>query len=270
MTSSERLPPAKERFEMEQNRNNQHGEGASVPAIASRNATTGRGDRAPRASDVVETQNSQGGRGNLYQEVTARIIADLEAGRVPWVQPWNGASPGAPGMPTNAVTARRYSGINVIILWGAAIEHGYTCQRWLTFRQALALGGSVKRRERGTVVVYVDRFVPEDERRRAADAGDEARTVAFLKSFTVFNVDQCEGLPDTHRRPEATIEPEPIEPQLEALILAIRVDIRVGGTRACYNWHADRIDVPPRADQLVSHRPARAGPRQWVSRPLGA
>src|SRR3546814_14627347 len=68
-------------------------------------------------------------RVNLYDEVTAKIIAELEGGRIPWVQPWgtpNGqGAAAAPGLPRNAVTGRAYSGVNVLILWGALFEHGY-------------------------------------------------------------------------------------------------------------------------------------------------
>ena len=101
-------------------------------------------------------------------EITDRIIAELEAGRLPSVQPWGASGTGAAvGMPRNAATGRRYSGINVLILWGAAIERGYSGQAWLTFRQALGLGGNVRKGERGTTVVYADRFIPEAERERA-------------------------------------------------------------------------------------------------------
>ena len=107
-------------------------------------------------------------RSSLYDDITKKIIAELEAGRVPWVQPWETAAAKAPlAMPKNAATARQYSGINVLILWGSVIEHGFPGQSWLTFRQALALGGNVRNGERGTSVVYADRFVPDDEKRRA-------------------------------------------------------------------------------------------------------
>jgi N-terminal domain of anti-restriction factor ArdC len=83
-------------------------------------------------------------RTSLYQEITDKIIGELEAGRVPWVQPWGTAAAQAPlAMPKNAATERHYSGINVLILWGAVIEHGFAGQSWLTFRQALGLGGNV-------------------------------------------------------------------------------------------------------------------------------
>ena len=136
-------------------------------------------------------------RTSLYQEITDKIIAELEAGRAPWVQPWGTAAAKAPlAMPRNASTHRRYSGINVLILWGAVIERGFSSQSWLTFRQALGLGGNVRKGERGTTVVYADRFTPEDERRRAEQTGDEPGAIPFLKRFTVFNTDQCEGLPE--------------------------------------------------------------------------
>ena len=107
-------------------------------------------------------------RASLYTEITDKIIAELEAGRIPWVQPWGTAAIKAPlAMPRNASTQRGYSGINVLILWDAVIEHGFSGQSWLTFRQALGLGGHVRKGERGTTVVYADRFTPDDERRRA-------------------------------------------------------------------------------------------------------
>ena len=125
-------------------------------------------------------------RASLYDEITDKIIAELEAGRVPWVQPWGTAAAKAQvAMPRNASTDRQYSGINILILWGAVIERGFTGQSWLTFRQALSLGGHVRKGERGTTVVYADRFVPKDEKRRAHEDGDEAQAIPFLKRFTV-------------------------------------------------------------------------------------
>ena len=126
-------------------------------------------------------------RASLYTEITDKIIAELEAGRIPWVQPWGTAAIKAPlAMPRNASTQRGYSGINVLILWGAVIEHGFSGQSWLTFRQALGLGGHVRKGERGTTVVYADRFVPRGERQHAAETGEEPGTIPFLKRFTVF------------------------------------------------------------------------------------
>ena len=184
-------------------------------------------------------------RASLYDEITGKIIRELEAGRAPWVQPWGTASAKAPlAMPKNAATSRRYSGINVLILWGAVIERSFAGQSWLTFRQALALGGHVRKGERGTSIVYADRFVPAGERRRASEAGEEAQAIAFLKRFTVFNTDQCDGLPADI----ATTAPPPvpglIEPRVESLIKATGIDFRIGGNRAFYVPTEDYVQVP--------------------------
>jgi antirestriction protein ArdC len=187
-------------------------------------------------------------RANLYDEITNKIVAELEAGRVPWVQPWGTATAKAPlAMPKNASTGRQYSGVNVLILWGAVIEHGFTGQSWLTFRQALSLGGHVRKGERGTTVVYADRFIPDDEKKRAAETGEDAQAIPFLKRFTVFNTDQCDELPAEI----ATVAPPPppsmIEPQVEALIKATGIDFLIGGNRAFYFPSEDYVQVPPPA-----------------------
>ncbi len=185
-------------------------------------------------------------RATFYAEITDKIIAELEAGRVPWVQPWGTAAAKAPlAMPRNAATHRPYSGINVLILWGAVVERGFSGQSWLTFRQALGLGGHVRKGERGATVVYADRFTPEDERRRAERIGEEPGAIPFLKRFTVFNVDQCDGLAEEI----ATAAPPPPEtlilPQAEALIAATGADFRIGGARAFYHPGEDFAQVPP-------------------------
>lgn len=185
-------------------------------------------------------------RASLYIEITNKIIAELEAGCIPWVQPWGTAAVKAPlSMPCNASTRRTYSGINVLILWGAVIERGFSGQRWLTFRQALGLGGHVRKGERGTAIVFADRFVPEDERQRAAEVGEEARAIPFLKRFTVFNIDQCEGIPDDIAASTVRLPPDQIAPQAEALIAATGADFRIGGAHAYYNTTSDFVQVPP-------------------------
>lgn len=185
-------------------------------------------------------------RASLYTEITDKIIAELEAGRIPWVQPWGTAAIKAPlAMPRNAATQRGYSGINVLILWGAVIEGGFSGQGWLTFRQALGLGGHVRKGERGTTVVYADRFTPDDERRRAAEAGEEPGAIPFLKRFTVFNTDQCDGLPDEIATAAPPPPPGLVEPKVEALIKATGITFRIGGDRAFYAPVEDYVQVPP-------------------------
>jgi antirestriction protein ArdC len=140
-------------------------------------------------------QTSGESRLSLYEEVTARIVAEMEKGVVPWVRPWSRSA--APlGLPRSAATRKAYSGINILILWDAVIRRGFAAQEWLTFRQALSLGGHVRKGERGTVICYADSFiVPKAERERAQTGGDDPSRVPFLKRFTVFNVEQCDGLP---------------------------------------------------------------------------
>ncbi|MCK1594300.1 DUF1738 domain-containing protein [Bradyrhizobium sp. 147] len=185
-------------------------------------------------------------RASLYDEITNKIIAELEAGGVPWVQPWGSAAAKAQlALPKSAATGRQYSGINILILWGAATEHAFTGQSWLTFRQALLLGGHVRKCERGTTVVYANRFVPADEKRRASESGEEAQAIAFLKRFTVFNSDQCEGLPSEITTTAPPPPPGLIEPRVEKLIKATSIDFRIGGNRAFYVPAEDYVQVPP-------------------------
>ncbi|ACL62441.1 ArdC family protein [Methylobacterium nodulans] len=196
-----------------------------------------------RASSPARSTRTE--RASLYREITDKIIAQLEAGCVPWVQPWStGPGTAAVTMPRNAASTRAYSGINVMLLWAAAIENGYATQRWLTFRQALSLGGCVRRGEHGTTVVYADRFTPEDERQRADRDGDQARQIAFLKRFTVFNVAQCDGLPTEMLVPAPPRE-DLILPRFRALMEASGVTIRIGGHMSFYRPADDVIVLPP-------------------------
>jgi antirestriction protein ArdC len=191
-------------------------------------------------------------RVSLYEEVTATIIAQLEEGIFPWVQPWSAAAAGV-GLPRNAVTGRPYSGINVLILWGAVIEGGYAAQDWLTFRQALAAGGCVRKGERGRTIFYADRFTPKDQsgHEQVNDAADAARSIPFLKRFTVFNVAQCDGLPERFTAEPAPLCAESIGHQphnaAEELIAATGADFRVGGGEAYYSPIGDYVQVPPQA-----------------------
>lgn len=222
-------------------------------ASSKRSAKTGR--RTPAGS---------ADRASLYEDVTRRVIAELEAGRLPWVQPWRacgapgGSDPG-PGLPRNAISHSAYSGINVLTLWGAVIARGYRSQNWLTFRQAQQAGGCVRKGERGTTVVYANRFVPRDadtgEAQRhdqRADGGSppdygapRRRAISFLKRFTLFNVAQCDGLPDGLAADPAPLPEREIIPVAEACIAASGIDLRIGGAHAFYAPAHDYVQVPP-------------------------
>ncbi|MBS0220355.1 MAG: DUF1738 domain-containing protein [Proteobacteria bacterium] len=206
-------------------------------------------ERAPTAGQCPA-------RGSLYQEVTNRIVADLERGRVPWVRPW-GQNPARVGLPRNAASGRPYSGINILILWEAMLAAGWPTQRWLTFRQAQDLSGTVCKGARGTTVFYAAKFVPKQrgaEGRPENDGTDDPpkrpdqpRAVPFLKRFTVFNIAQCEGLPDElQANPVATSEGKRLA-NADALISATGADLRMGGQGAFYSPNGDYIVVPPLA-----------------------
>jgi antirestriction protein ArdC len=113
---------------------------------------------------------------SLYEEITARIIADLEGETFPWAQPWGqprgaGQQNAALGLPRNAATGKSYSGINILILWGRLFDEGFPCQSWLTFRQAISLGGTVRKGEHGVSVCYADKFIPKRQASADADCG---------------------------------------------------------------------------------------------------
>ncbi|WP_279483564.1 ArdC family protein [Aureimonas sp. SK2] len=134
-------------------------------------------------------------RTSIYETVTNKIISDLESGILPWTQPWQ-SGVGKPGFsfPANATTGANYTGINVLLLWMHGAEMRFPTQRWLTFKQAEAAGGYVRRGETGTKIARAGTFTPKGEKQRAAEEGRSEAAIPFLKAFTVFNVAQCEGL----------------------------------------------------------------------------
>lgn len=200
-------------------------------------------------------------RATVYDEVTQRIIGELEAGRRPWAQPWNDTACVAAALPRNALTARTYSGINILILWSAAVAQGFSAPGWLTFRQAQAAGGRIRKGARGTGIVFADRFVPRggtegrsDARERVPEDDDTARRgacgrdcgIPFLKRFTVFNVAQCDGL-----RADVAAAPVPFAPgeamaAADVLIAASGADMHYGGVRAFYAPLLDYVQLPPK------------------------
>ena len=219
----------------------------------------------PRAVARVKAQRNEP-RMSLYTEVTAQIIAELEAERFPWVQPWS-ASAASVGLPRNAISGRAYSGINVLLLWGAVIQHRFSSQGWLTFRQALEAGGCVRKGEHGVTICYADRFTPDVEKVRATETGDDPKTIPFLKRFVVFNVAQVDGLPE-----RLTADPLPLPereqiPLAEDLIAATGADFRIGGAKAFYSPSADFVQVPPQpafADQINYYRTALHELGHWT------
>ena len=195
---------------------------------------------------------------DLYQEITDKIIAQMEQGRLPWVQPWESSHAAcAVGLPVNASTQRHYSGINILILWGAVFDREFTSQSWLTFKQAKALGGTVRKGEHGQVVCYADRFTPQSGREQARVEGREPQAIPFLKRYRVFNIDQCDGLPEDIMANPQPLPERDIIPRAEKLAKASGADIRHGGNKAFYSPSLDYIQLPPQpafTDQINFYR----------------
>ena len=136
--------------------------------------------------------NTTPSRTDVYARVTDRIIADLEAGVRPWLKPWKaGNAEGRIAVPRRH-NGTPYRGINILLLWGAAMAKGYSSPLWMTFRQAGELKAHVRKGEHGSLVVFADRVAKTETN----DQGEEVeREIAFMKGYTVFNVEQIEGLP---------------------------------------------------------------------------
>ena len=183
-------------------------------------------------------------RSDIYTRITDKIVTDLEQGVRPWLKPWNAEH--AAGRITRPLRHNGipYKGINVIMLWSAAVVKNYSCPLWLTFKQAMELGGNVRRGETGELVVYADRI----KRTEIDTRGEECeREIPFLKGYTVFNAEQCEGLPAQYSvKAEApALTPMQGQESVDRFFAATGADIRHGGTRAYYAEGADFVQMPP-------------------------
>jgi antirestriction protein ArdC len=183
-------------------------------------------------------------REDVYSRVTSRIVADLEQGARPWLKPWSATH--AEGHITRPLRANGtpYRGVNVLLLWGEAMAKGYTAASWMTYKQAQELGAQVRKGETGALVVYANSFTKTE----AAENGEAIeREIPFLKGYTVFNIEQIDGLPDSFRAPPL---PAPLPPAArieaaERFFAATGADIRHGGNRAFYAPNPDFIQIPP-------------------------
>jgi antirestriction protein ArdC len=179
---------------------------------------------------------------NLCHEVTNRILNELQAGVVPWRKPW-GATPGL-NVPCNAVTGREYHGVNKVLLW-LTRSKGWVTPRFLTFNQALELGGHVRKGEHGIRIYFVKelKFAEQGEGQDEADV----RSVRMLREYTVFNVAQCEGLPTKITEPPV-LKPrhgDARNPEIEEFIATTGAKIREDGDNASSIPSLDIITMPP-------------------------
>ncbi len=166
---------------------------------------------------------------DIYQTVTDQIISSLEAGTAPWQKSW--ATSGLGGMPRR-VTGQAYRGINVLILWC----QGRSAPTWMTYKQAQELGGNVRKGEKGTGITFFKPLRVTDK------VTEEEKTIPLLKCYTVFNVEQIDGLP-------ARFYPTPAE-KLNGDSRTAEVETYIAGTEAVINHGGDRAFYRPSTDQI--------------------
>jgi antirestriction protein ArdC len=178
----------------------------------------------------------------LYNRVTDAIIAQLEQGVLPWVQPWSVGWAGPVSRPLRH-GGEPYRGINVLLLWSEAMSRGFASPTWMTFRQALELGAHVRRGERGATVVYANRI----QRTETSDTGEELdRSIPFLKAYTVFNLEQIDDLPEQFApMAQPTLSPENRIADADLFFRRTGADIRHGGGQAFYAISTDHVQMPP-------------------------
>src|ERR1700739_4004854 len=136
-------------------------------------------------------------RQDVYSRITSQIVASLEQGVRPWVKPWNAEH--AAGRITQPLrfNGQPYSGINILSLWMSASAQGFAAPIWMSFKQAIELNAHVRKGEKGSLVVYANAITKTE----TDDAGNESeRDIHFMKGYTVFNVEQIEGLPEIYYR----------------------------------------------------------------------
>ncbi len=174
---------------------------------------------------------------DVYQEITDRIIEQLELGTVPWVKPWSTVK-GEATFPTNRYTGYAYRGINVPSLWCAGIQAGYESNLWLSYKQARNIGAQVRKGETGTPIIFV-KFKQVQDR----DDTTKKKSIPLVKYSTVFNVEQVDDLPTLYNVEQ---EWNPVT-DVDNLIATTSAVITHGGDRACYMPGPDRINMPHKA-----------------------
>jgi antirestriction protein ArdC len=166
----------------------------------------------------------------IFNQVTQHIIQNLETGVMPWARPWTSNC----GIPKNQLTGKYYRGFNVLMLWCAANTRGYESDRWLTRRQADTMGGNVQEGEIGTTLIF---WRPVTIK---GDTSSDHKTFPITKFFTVFNVDQVDGI-DVDDSPINDWQPEAQADQLLKL-----ANVKYGSHQAYYAQKQDVIRLPDR------------------------
>jgi len=190
------------------------------------------------------TTSTTPARIDVYSRVTNKILADLENGVRTWQKPWNAShTAGGITLPLRH-NGTPYRGVNVLLLWCEAMEKGFNSPIWMTYKQASEIGAQVRKGEQGSLVVYADRFTKKE----TDDQGAESeREIPFMKGYTVFNVEQIDGLPAQYvaKTQESPVAMPRIE-NAERFFAATGATIRHGGNQAFYSPTVDFVQMPPR------------------------
>ncbi len=186
-------------------------------------------------------RNSPAQRRDHYQELTDKIIAALEAGTAPWRRPWDKTACGGATAPVNAATGHRYRGINLFVLGMSPLAFASNDSRWCSYRQAAARGWQVRKGEKATPVYFYKPIEIED---KTTDGGRETRRIPILRTFSVFHASQIDGIPALGPAVATKAVAERIE-DVEIIVQASGVPVRIGGDRAFYSPTFDFVQIPP-------------------------
>lgn len=180
---------------------------------------------------------------NIYQDVTNRIISELETGTRPWIKPWSAEHAAVNITRPLRSTGEAYRGINTLLLWSEATNRGYNSPYWLTFNQAKKMGAHVQKGEKGTAIVYASTIEKTEENNKGESV---KQTIPFMKGYTVFNAEQVADLPESWHPSVKPYEsgPERIE-HAEKFVNQTGATIHEGGPKAAYSATLDLVKMPP-------------------------
>lgn len=198
----------------------------------------------PEAKKETETMTKPA-KADIYSRVTGKIVADLEKGVRPWAKPWSTEHAGARIVRPLRHNGKPYQGLNILLLWGSAVENGFSSPVWMTFKQARDLGAHVRQAEKGSLVVFADTLHKTETDDKTGE--EIEKNIPFMKGYTVFNVDQIDGLPfHYYAKPEQPhIQQTERNECLECFFRNTGALIRHGGNRAFFSPAADFIQMPP-------------------------
>jgi len=170
-----------------------------------------------------------------FNEAIENMLDTMETSGKNWVKSWSSAGL---GMPYNENTQKGYRGINILLLWMHSMDNGYKTNRYVTFKQAKALGGKVKKGERGTSVF----FFTLAESKKLDEKGNKIK-YPMIKYFTVFNIEQIEGI-EFEMPTIETYENERLG-HIEDFIKTLPINIKYEGLQPCYSPSNDEVRMTP-------------------------